>query len=254
MSVILALTRAGFREAIRNRVTVVVGVFAIALILMTSLVMNITIFSLDRVVTDFGLGVMSVILLGLSVFMSVAMLSREIERRTVFLVVSRPLSRSTFVVGRYLGMAVTLTLLLLAMSIIYATQIVAFKVPPNGAMVAAIVGLWLELLVLSAMGVFFSSFSGPITSTVCVLSLYLIGHWTPELYALGASLPPTLGALVKGAYYVMPNLDRLDFKAHATYGQAVEVKDLLSAAAAALAWVCLFIGGATLIFQRRDFL
>ena len=92
MSVIVALTKAGFREAIRNRVTVVVGVFAIALILLTTVVMNVTIFSLDRVVTDFGLGVLSFILIGLAVFMSVAMLSREIERRTVFLVVSRPLS------------------------------------------------------------------------------------------------------------------------------------------------------------------
>lgn len=253
MKPLFALAQAGFREAIRNRVTVVVGVFAIALILMTSVVMNITIFSLDRVVTDFGLGVMSLILIGLSVFMSVAMLSREIERRTVFLVVSRPISRSTFVVGRYLGVAFTLTVLLVAMSLIYATQIFTFGVEPSAAMLAAIAGLWLELLVLSAMGIFFSSFAGPITSTVCVGSLYLIGHWTPELYALSATMPAGMGWVAKGAYYLMPNLDRLDFKARATYGVVVELGELASSGAMALAWVGVFIVGATIIFQRRDF-
>ena len=103
------------------------------------------------------------------------------------------------------------------------------------------------------MGVFFSSFSGPITSTVCVGSLYLIGHWTPELYALSAALPSGLGWLAKSAYYVMPNLDRLDFKARATYGVPVELGELLSGGAMALAWVGVFIVGATIIFQRRDF-
>jgi Cu-processing system permease protein len=250
---LLALTLAGFREAIRNRVIVVVAVFAIALILLTSVVMNVTVYSLDRVVTDFGLGVMSLILIGLSVFLSVALLSREIERRTVFLVVSRPLSRSQFVIGRYLGMALTLTVLLAVMSLIYATQLLLFGVPPTLAMLAAIGGLWFELLVISAMGVFFSSFSGPVTATVCVLSLYLIGHWSPDLYTLSANLPAIPGALARAAYYVLPNLDRLDLKASATYGSPIEAMEFFTSGASAMAWVCLFIGASTFIFQRRDF-
>lgn len=254
MKTLLALTRAGFREAIRNRVTVVVAVFAIALILLTSVVMNVTVFSLDRVVTDFGLGVMSLILIGLTIFMSVAMLSREIERRTVFLVVSRPLSRTTFVVGRYLGMAFTLTVLLVAMSAIYASQIFFFGVPPTMAMLAAIGGLWFELLLLSAMGVFFSSFAGPVTSTVCVVALYLIGHWTPDLHALASALPSLwLRRLGELTYYVMPNLDRIDFRQHAAYGASVDLGEFLSGGAAALAWAVLFLTAATVIFQRRDF-
>lgn len=254
MRTLLALTTAGWREAIRNRVTVVVAVFAVALILLTSLVMNVTIFSLDRVVTDFGLGVMTLILVGLAIFMSVGMLSREIERRTVFLVVSRPLSRSTFVVGRYLGVVVTLSALLVAMSLIYATQLVLFEVPLNLAMPAAVAGLWCELLVLSAMGVFFSSFSGTVTSTVSVVSLYLIGHASPDLYALAVKAPsPALAALARAAYYVLPNLDRVDFKPHAAYGAPVDLGEFLSGATAALGWATLFVAAATLVFQRRDF-
>ena len=97
------------------------------------------------------------------------------------------------------------------------------------------------------------SFSGNITSTVCVVALYLIGHWTPELYTLSTTLPPALGKVARLAYYLMPNLDRLDFKAHATYGLSIDVTDLLTGGATALAWVCLFVGGATVIFSRRDF-
>jgi Cu-processing system permease protein len=254
MRPLIALTLAGFREAIRNRVTVVVGVFAIALILLTSVVMNVTVFSVDRVVTDFGLGVMSLILLGLALFMSVGMLSREIEKRTVFLVVSRPLSRAYFVVGRYLGVVVTLTILLLAMSAIYATQIFFFGVPPTGAMVAAVVGLWFELLVIASMGICFSAFAGNVTSTVCVLSLYFIGHLTPDIYALAPTMnSPALAGLAKLSYYVMPNLDRMDFKHYAAYGHPVEGTDVALSGAVAGAWVVLFVTCATLIFARRDF-
>ncbi len=150
------LALAGFREALRNRVTVVVGVFAAVSIALTSVVMDLTVLSLDRVVTDFGLGVMSLLLISLAIFMSVAMLNREMERRTVFLIVSRPISRSSFIIARFLGIMVTLTVLLAAMTAVYALQLLIFDVPTPTSVPAAIGGIWCQLLLLCSMGVFFS--------------------------------------------------------------------------------------------------
>lgn len=253
MRALVVLALAGFREAIRNRVTVVVAAFALILIALTSVVMNLTVFSLDRVVTDFGLGVMSMLLVALAIFMSVGMLNRELERRTVFLVLSRPLSRSAFVAGRYFGIVVTLTVLLAAMSLVYATQIAIFDVPPTSSMPAAIAGLWCQLVVLSAMGVFFSSLSGPITSAICVVSLYLVGQWTADLHVMATRLGPVLGAMARAGYYVLPNFARMDFKAQASAAAPVSSAELLEALGSSLGWSLLLLVGATLLFRRRDF-
>lgn len=253
MKQLAVLALAGFREAIRNRVTVVVGVFALVLIALTTVVMDLTVMSLDRVVTDFGLGVMSLLLISLAIFMSVGMLNRELERRTVFLIVSRPISRSLFVVSRYVGIMVTLTLLLIAMSAVYALQLLVFDVPFSSSMPAAIGGLWCQLLVLSAMGIFFSSISGQITAAICVVGLFLVGQWTADLHVLAAKLGPVMGAVARGGYYVLPNLARMDFKPQAAAGASVTLAEFLGGLGSSVGWSLLFMVGATLLFRRRDF-
>lgn len=255
MSVLGALARVGFTEARRNRVTVVIAAFAALLILLTVVVLNTTVFTLDRVVTDFGLGVMSLILVGLSMFLSVGMISTEIERRTVFLVLSRPISRAVFIAGRFLGLALTMTALLLTMSAIYLAQLFLFDVETTSAIAAAIAGLWIELLVLIALGLLFSSFAGRLVSAINVVALYLIGHWAPDLYNLGANpkLSPGLQTLARATYYVVPNLDRFDFKPEAAYAAAVGILPIASAFAYGFGWITLFLGAAALIFSRRDF-
>ncbi|MGV3620446.1 MAG: ABC transporter permease [Archangium sp.] len=254
MKVILALMLAGFREALRNRITVVVGVFAAVLILLTTLVMNTTVFTLDRAVTDFGLGVMALLLSGLSMFLSVGMLSREIEKRTVFLVMSRPISRTHFVAGRYLGMMLVLTVLLLAMSALYYLQVLAFGVKPTGAMAAALVGLWVELFVLAALGLLLSASAGQLVGALSLVGVYLGGHLSPDLFALSQrSDLPGLALTCKVLYAVVPNLDRLDYRVEASWEATVEASEVLSSCAVGGAWALLFVAAASLVFSRRDF-
>lgn len=247
------LVLSGFREAIRNRVTVVIAVFALVSIALTSLVMNMTIFSLDRVVTDFGLGVMSLLLISLAIFMSVGMLNRELEKRTVFLIVSRPLSRAQFIVARYLGIVATLTMLMLAMTAVYVAQLWMFDVPISSSIPAAVGGLWCQLLLLTAMGVFFSSMSGQLTAAICVVGLYLVGQWTADLHVLALRLGPVLAAIARGGYYVLPNFARMDFKVQAAAGAQVGFEEFAKALGSSVGWTLLFIVGATLVFRRRDF-
>ncbi|MFL5319158.1 MAG: ABC transporter permease subunit, partial [Myxococcaceae bacterium] len=94
MNGLLPIAWNGFREARRNRVTVVVAAFAVAILLCSTLVSEVTVATFDRVLTDFGLGSMSLIMVFLAIFLSCGVLSREIERRTIFMVVSKPVSRS----------------------------------------------------------------------------------------------------------------------------------------------------------------
>jgi Cu-processing system permease protein len=250
---LFALVVAGFTEARRNRVTVVLGVFAATLILLTTVMLNTTVFTLDRAVTNFGLGVMSVLLVGLTVFLTVGMLSREIEKRTLFLIISRPVSRQAFVVGRALGVGATLTVLLAVMALFYATQVVLFEVPPTWAMVAAVGGLWVELMVLASLGIFFSSFTGQLVAGISVLGLYFIGHLTPDLYRWSqrqaGGLISDLAAI---AFRVLPNLDRFDYRDDAAYALTVNGAEFAGTVVYGLAWCVALLTAAAFIFSRRD--
>jgi ABC-type transport system involved in multi-copper enzyme maturation permease subunit len=254
IAILLALASAGFKESRRNRVTVVVVAFALVLILMTTVVLNTTAFTLDRVVTDFGLGVMSLLLVSLAMYLSVGLLSREVERRTIFLVVSRPLSRATFVAGRFLGIVATLTVMEAAMVVLYASQLWLFDVAPTSAMVAAVVGLWIELLVIAALGLFLSSFAGQLVAAICLVGVYLVGHWSQDLWAQAERQPaPVMKALLRAAYYLVPNLDRFDFRVEAAYAQSVEVGTVLPVLAFGLAWTVALVTAAAMVLGRRDF-
>lgn len=254
MTSLSALAWNGFREARRNRVTVLVGAFALLLLLSTTLVTEITVSTFDRVITDFGLGVMSILMVFLAIYLSAGGLSRDIERRTIFLLMSKPISRSTFVLGRLVGNMLTLGILVLAMSLLFWLQLVLHGSPATATHFAAIWGLYLELLVLTTLGLLLSSFATPLVSALVSAGLYFVGHLSGDLYRLGqASESPFVSVVAKATYYVTPNLERFNFRPEAAYAVSVPASEIAVATGIALGWATLFIVLTTLIFERRDF-
>jgi Cu-processing system permease protein len=254
VNVIWALALAGFREAVRNRITVVVGVFAGVLLLMTTIVLNVTLFSLDRVVTDFGLSVMSLLLAGLAIFLSSGLISREIERRTIFLIVSRPVSRAQFVVGRFLGNLLTLGALQLTMGALFLFELLLFEVPLTHAQLAGFLGLWGELVLLTALGLLCSVLSNQLISALVCVGLYFLGHMSEDLYFIvERSQSPVTKGVGTAIYYALPNLSRVNYRGVAAAAGAVDWgvfgKSMLYVTAYALvALIC-----TTFAFDRRDF-
>ncbi len=254
MNGFFALVWSGFSEARRNRVTSVVFAFALVLLLSTTLVLDLTISTFRRVIVDLGLGAMSLMGVFLAIFLSCGLLAREIERRTIFLIVSKPISRNGFLLARYGGNLVTLALLLLGMTAIYVAQLLFYGVDFTQPQVLSIVGLFFELMVLSAVGFLMSSFSSPIVSALISVGIYIAGHLSGDIYNLAKrSESAAAQVLGKAVYYALPNLDRLNFRAQATYDQSVAWGEFGGAVAVALAWSALFIVVASAIFQRRDF-
>ncbi|MCE9667369.1 ABC transporter permease [Myxococcus stipitatus] len=254
MSAFGAMVWNGFREARRNRVTVVVGVFAALVMFSSTLVTEVTVSTFDRVLTDFGLGMMSLILVFLTIFLSSGLLSREIERRTIFLVVSKPVSRTQFLLARLTGNMLTLALVLGAMMLIFVGQLALFGAAVTPTQFVAAAGLWFELLVLSSAGILFSSFSGPMVSAVCTTGLYFAGHLAGDLLDIAKRAESGLvQVLTKGLYYLLPNLERMNFRSHAAYALPVDAGTFASSAAYAVAWAMVFTAISLFIFERRDF-
>jgi Cu-processing system permease protein len=257
---VLSIALNGFREARRNRVTSVLFVFAFIMVFSTTVSVEFTVATFDRVMTDFGLGVIGLISPALTLFLGTALIPREIERRTIFMVVARPVSRSAFLVGRYIGNVMTVTFLVGVMGLLFVLQLefagasTSYSSGTHREHLVALYGLLLEVVLLTAVCFLFASASSQYVSSLSVTCLYFIGHMSEDLYALaGRSKIELVRIFGKVAYYVLPNFDRLDFKARATYFDPTSNAELLSTTAYVAAYTVLVLVAATQIFERRDF-
>jgi ABC-type transport system involved in multi-copper enzyme maturation permease subunit len=254
MGPFIALTLNGFREARRNRVTLIVALFALSLLLSSSLVVEVTVGVFDRVLTDMGLGSMSLMLVLLTIFLSSGLISREIERRTIFLMVSKPLSRGAFLVGRLFGNMLTVTVLLLAMAALFFLLMAFYGSPISSAHLAAVGMLWFELWVLSGVGFLMSSFSSQMVSAFVTVSVYVAGNLSSDIYYLAhKSKSDALQALGEAVYYLLPNLSRFNYRPQASYAAAISSTQVLSDMAYGAAYTAVLVSLAVLLFNRRDF-
>jgi ABC-type transport system involved in multi-copper enzyme maturation permease subunit len=244
----------GFRESRRNRVTVVVFAFALVLVLSATFALELTVTTFQRVMTDIGLGSMSFIAVFLTIFLCSGLLPKEIERRTIFMVLTKPISRSTFLVGRLLGNVLTVAFVLGIMSALFFTQVLLDGQSIHQSQVAAIIGLFFEVVLLSALAFAFASVSSQMVASVSVVGLYFIGHMSTDLYRLANRAESELLRVVgKGLYYLLPNLDRLDFKGRATYLDPTPWSEVALSGAYALTYATVMAAVACALFNRRDF-
>ena len=249
----MALTLNGFREARRNRVTVVVVAFAIALLLFAALLTNFALSTFDRVLTDLGLGAMSIMLVLLAIYLSSGMLPREIERRTLFLIVSKPISRGTFLLGRFAGNLLTLLVLQTLMAVVFLVSVKIWGTHVTEAQVVAIAMLYFELLMLSAIGVLMSSFTGQLVAGTVTVAMYFAGHLSRDIYEMGQKAGGGLKWIAESVYYALPNLERVNFRPQATYEVSTAFHDLLGPAAYAIGYSGILLAVAVILFNRRDF-
>lgn len=251
-----------FREAVRNKVLAILVLFAIALIAFSLVLGQLSLHEEVRIIKDLGLAGISIFGVIISLFLGVNLLSKELDRKTVYAVIPKPLYRHEFLLGKYLGMVVTMTALVVLMSLVLAGFVIAQGGRHGVIMVRAEVLILLELLLLMAVAMLFSSFSSPWLSAMFAGSLWVIGRNTAELeaFATGKLDGTPGGRLLEGLLEVLPDF-RMFFVSGANFDETVvSVHDSFvswgyvgSAAAYALTFggLCLFV--AVLLFSRRDF-
>lgn len=254
MNAVAALTLNGFREARRNRVTTVVYLFALVMIFASTIALEMTVATFDRVMVDLGLGVISIIAAFLSIFLASGLVPKEIERRTIFMVLAKPLSRSTFIVGRFLGNLLTVYAITVVMALLLVAQLLVNGSSPHPTLYAALGGICLQVLVLSAVAFAFASSSSQFITAIASVSLYSLGHLTPDLYAMAErSKVDGMKYVGKALYYLLPNLDRLNFSSRATYNDPVALGEFAASAGYAVGYSVVMLVIASALFERRDF-
>lgn len=254
MNALWSIAVNGFRESLRNRVTVVVAGFALVMIFTSTMAMDFTVITYSRVIVDVGLGVMSLIAAFLAVFLSTGQLPRDIERRTIYMVASRPISRTAYMVGRYAGNLLVMYFVLTVMAGLFFVQMLMFKETITQAVIAALVGLACEVALLSAIGSAFASMSSPLVSATATIGLYFVGHLLPDLQKLSErSSFWFVKAFGRASVYFIPDFDRLDLKLRATYAHPTPWPDLFQSMGYTVAYAAIVLAIGCALFERRDF-
>jgi ABC-type transport system involved in multi-copper enzyme maturation permease subunit len=246
-----------FREVIRDRVLYLVGLFAILFVAATALLPEVSANNQEKITLDVGLAAIALFGLVIAVFVGTGLVNKEIEKRTVYVLIAKPISQAEFIFGKHLGLSAVLAVLVLAMTAIYLGVLTVYKIPyPLISILLASLYLFFELSLITAVAILFGVFTSSLLATLLTFAVYLMGHFSRDLVALGRlSENPTLQQVTQGLYLILPDLSRLDLKNQAVYGTELLPSpiELMSNALYGLVYAALLLTISTLVFSRRQF-
>jgi ABC-type transport system involved in multi-copper enzyme maturation permease subunit len=249
---VLAIALNTFREAIRNRILYLLLAFAVALILCAQAVSLMTVGSEAKIVKDFGLATIDVFGVLTSVLLGIGLVSREIERRTAHVLLAKPIARAEFVLGKYFGLVLTLLVNTAVMGACFFGLLLAKGIADAG-LAKALVMLFLQFLLITALAILFSCMSNPIVSCVLTLALYVVGHLLWSFDLLKARLTSVAARHVCTLLEaVLPDLSHFDVKGRAVHGLPVTAGDMAFAAGYLALYGGAVLVAACMVFQRRE--
>ena len=252
---ILSIASNTFREAVRDRVLYNLVLFVLLITAAAIFLGELTAGQEARTIVNLGLGACLLFGAFISIFVGVSLVSKEIEKRTVYAIFSKPISRTEFILGKYLGLCLTLLVNVLVMGVGVS---LALLYVGGGKLALTIWGaiflIFLELTILTAVAILFSSFSSPALSALLSFFIFIIGHFSASLRELANSLGSGFAKFFFGAiYYVLPNLSHFSFNTNAANHEFPPASMLGGAFLYSVVYVIILLAVTTLIFSRRNF-
>lgn len=251
---ILLLARNTFREATRDRVLVGALCAGGALLAMTQIVSPLALGEGHRLTVDLGLSGISLLGVGIVVLVGASLVGKEVEKRTVFNLLSRPIARYEYLVGKWAGLAATLWTTSIVLGIaLWLVLLVRGHGAYGPAIAQAVFLAGLELNVITAVAVLFSALSTPVLSALYTIALYLAGQWSYDLREFAARFPPAAAGACEIAANALPNLPIFNMRSLAASGQVASLEHLGIATAYAFVYCACALCLATAAFEGRDF-
>jgi ABC-type transport system involved in multi-copper enzyme maturation permease subunit len=256
-----------FRESVRDRVPYNLVLFAVLLIGSSYLLAQLTAGQDVKIIKDLGLAATSLFGLFIAVFIGIGLVSKEVERRSIYSVLSKPVSRTQFIVGKYAGLVLTLLVNVSVMAVaLYAvlaymtwTESPEFRAAWDApgvdpALLNALLLIFIELMLVTAIALFFSTFSSPILSAALAFGLYIAGNFNADLRNFEQIVRSPAAALIaRGLYHVLPDLSAFDVKTQVVHGLPVAPGYILSTTIYGFTYIAALLLGAIAIFAKRDF-
>jgi ABC-type transport system involved in multi-copper enzyme maturation permease subunit len=244
-----------FREAVRDRVLYNLIAFALLMSGAAILVGQISIDIERLVVINLGLTAVSLFGLVIAIFIGIGLVSKEIDKRTLYTVLSRPVRRWEFIVGKFLGLGGTLVVNTICMAIgVFAALLYVSRhfQKADGWLLVALYFIVLQFMIITALALLFSSFSSPLLSAVFAFALFVIGCFAEDLRGFAGMAHGITRWLATGAAYLVPNFSALNVISSVAHEQPVSGQLIFYNTAYALIYATAALCGAVLVFERRN--
>lgn len=254
---VATIARNTFREAVRDRVLYNLVLFVLLLIAGAIFLSELSAAQESKIIVDMGLSACLLFGTFIAIFVGTGLVFKEIERRTIYAIFAKPVGRGEFLVGKYLGLSLTLAVNVAVMGLGVSIALMYVR----GGWDALALHIWptimlilLELMILVAVALLFSAFSSPTISASLSFAVLIIGHFSSDLKTFAASMGTQSTRIFFGAlYYLLPNFSHYSFITPAAHGQVPSLMHLFSALLYAVVYITVLLASATLIFNRRNF-
>jgi Cu-processing system permease protein len=256
-----------FRESVRDKVLYNLVLFAVLMMGASYLIGQLTAGQDIKIIKDLGLAAMSVFGLFIAVFIGIGLVSKEVERRSIYSLLAKPIHRHHLILGKYLGLALTLLVNVAIMTFALYVVLLYMKLGINPIaqrgwdapaldprLLQATALIFVELLVVTGIALFFSTFSTPLLSAALTFGLVVVGHFSSDLRNFQDVVESSFAQwIARALYWVLPNLAQFDVKAQVVHGQTMPALYMAMAAGYALLYVSMLLVIAGFVFSRRDF-
>ena len=243
------------KEAIRDRILYLILFFAVICIGFSRLLALLTIGDRVKIIKDVGLSSLSLFGTLMAILIGTGLVYKEIDKKTIYTLLSKPIHRYQFLLGKFFGLILTLFIMLLLMSIIFLALIFFHTFTIEWQLLIAILYIFLELCLITAVALLFSCFSTPILSSIFSLAFYLISHTAWGLETLIVKIKSGFGkALAQGLYHFLPDLENFNFRTEVVHNLPIPASIFFYSTLYGLFYTLFVLTIALLIFRKRDFI
>lgn len=255
ISSVVAIAANGFREVIRDRILYVIGFFVLLLALASRILPPIAVGADEKIFLDLGIGAINLLGAIVAIFVGTGLINKEIEKKTVLILVPKPITSAEFIVGKHLGLSAVIIVLVMTMSVIYFLMMSLLGIDyPFTSLSIAIGYILLELALLIAISMTFGVFASSILATLLSFGVYLMGHFTRDLLELGKITEnPGIEKITNTLFLILPDLERMNLKNEAVYNILPTTGELVSSLIYGILYIILLLLITITIFSRRQF-
>jgi ABC-type transport system involved in multi-copper enzyme maturation permease subunit len=251
---VVAIAVNTFKETIRDRVLAVIVVFALLMIAGGLWLGSISLGEQGRMMKDFGLVAVTGFGLIVAVFVAAGLVHKEVEKRTVYVLFSKPVSRVAFISGKFAGLCATMAVVLVGMALFLFALVWIVDGEPSGMVLVAVLMVYVQLLAIMAVTIFFSTLGSAILASVLGICVFVAGQLSQNVLALTRlGKNPVTEALSWVIYVIIPNLAAVDVKAGVVGEQTLAWGQIGLWTLYLLAYVMVVLALAALVFRRKEF-
>jgi ABC-type transport system involved in multi-copper enzyme maturation permease subunit len=253
MTAVWVIAENTFKENVRNRVVGVILLVAVGLILLSSVVSQWSLEQQVKILKDFGLVAVSIFGLLIAMFVGVRAFHQEIERKTIYMLASKPITRWQIIAGKYAGLAATIILNVLAISMCLLAVNFFVEGRVAWSLIPAIGLIALEVLLIVAWSIFFSTITSSILSSIMTFVIYVMGHMVSDMMLYTKLHPDSPGAgLLTVIHAIVPNLDNFNIKTAVVEGLSLPPNTIVYAVLYGMAYIVLVLTLSAIIFHRKE--